>query len=133
MGRGSGTRTGRGGATPHTHHQGRDTAVIIVTRLNGAQFGVNPDLLQRVDSAPDTILTLIDGTKYIVRESMAEVIARVNEHRAQLLARAQEIQAAPTPTVELVRDTAAGGAPAPAEDDGDEPLADPVPLRPRSR
>ena len=107
--------------------------MIIVTRLNGAQFGVNPDLLQRVDSAPDTILTLIDGTKYIVRESMAEVIARVNEHRAQLLARAQDIQAAPTPTVELVRDTAAGGAPGPAEDDGDAPLADPVPLRPRSR
>jgi len=108
--------------------------VIIVTRLNGAQFGVNPDLLQRVDSAPDTILTLIDGTKYIVRESMAEVIARVNEHRAHLLARAQEIQAAPTPAVELVRDTAAGGAPQdPAEDDGDAPLADPVPLRPRSR
>lgn len=105
--------------------------MIIVTRLNGAQFGVNPDLLQRVDSAPDTILTLIDGTKYIVRESMAEVIARVNEHRAQLLARAQEIQAAPAPTVELVRDAANGG-PDPAEDDGDV-IADPVPLRPRSR
>jgi len=108
--------------------------VIIVTRLNGAQFGVNPDLLQRVDSAPDTILTLIDGTKYIVRESMAEVIARVNEHRAHLLARAQEIQAAPTPTVELVRDaTGDGGTQDPADDDGDAPLADPVPLRPRSR
>lgn len=108
--------------------------MIIVTRLNGAQFGVNPDLLQRVDSAPDTILTLIDGTKYIVRESMVEVIARVNEHRAQLLARAQEIQAAPPPTVELVRDrdddAAADGA---NDDEADETrLADPVPLRPRS-
>lgn len=119
--------------TPHTHHQGRDTAVIIVTRLNGAQFGVNPDLLQRVDSAPDTILTLIDGTKYIVRESMAEVIARVNEHRAQLLARAQEIQAAPTPAVELVRDASGAADDDGAGDDGDGPLADPVPLRPRSR
>ncbi|VTR77546.1 MULTISPECIES: flagellar FlbD family protein [Cellulomonas] len=106
--------------------------MIIVTRLNGAQFGVNPDLLQRVDSAPDTILTLIDGTKYIVRESMAEVIARVNEHRAHLLARAQEIQATPVPTVELVRD-AAPASDGSGEDDRDEPLADPVPLRPRSR
>ena len=109
--------------------------MIIVTRLNGAQFGVNPDLLQRVDSAPDTILTLIDGTKYIVRESMTEVIARVNEHRAHLLARAQEIQASPPPAVELVRDvdpqdprTAESGV-----DEADAPLADPVPLRPRSR
>lgn len=105
--------------------------MIIVTRLNGAQFGVNPDLLQRVDSAPDTILTLIDGTKYIVKESMVEVIARVNEHRAHLLARAQEIQAAPPPTVELVRDEPLAAT---ADDDADSvPLADPVPLRPRSR
>ncbi|HEY0240045.1 MAG TPA: flagellar FlbD family protein, partial [Friedmanniella sp.] len=105
----------------------------IVTRLNGAQFGVNPDLLQRVDSAPDTILTLIDGTKYIVRESMAEVIARVNEHRAHLLARAQEIQASPSPTVELVRDRDESQDDD-AEADADRaPLADPVPLRPRSR
>ncbi|RMI03641.1 flagellar FlbD family protein [Cellulomonas triticagri] len=103
--------------------------MIIVTRLNGAQFGVNPDLLQRVDSAPDTILTLIDGTKYIVRESMTEVIARVNEHRAHLLARAQEIQAAPHPAVELVRDTGPGDE----RSDDDAPLADTVPLRPRSR
>jgi flagellar protein FlbD len=107
--------------------------VIIVTRLNGAQFGVNPDLLQRVDSAPDTILTLIDGTKYIVRESMAEVIARVNEHRAQLLARAQEIQAAPAPTVELVRDPDDEGSHDHDGEDDHVPLADPVPLRPRSR
>ncbi|MBD3781070.1 MULTISPECIES: flagellar FlbD family protein [unclassified Cellulomonas] len=107
--------------------------MIIVTRLNGAQFGVNPDLLQRVDSAPDTILTLIDGTKYIVRESMAEVIARVNEHRAQLLARAQEIQAAPSPAVELVRDADEAPAGDDPGDEGDGPLADPVPLRPRSR
>lgn len=106
--------------------------MIVVTRLNGAQFGVNPDLLQRIDSAPDTILTLIDGTKYIVRESMAEVIARVNEHRAHLLARAQEIQADPTPAVELVRDTPEGDTDA-DDDDDRTPLADPVPLRPRSR
>jgi len=115
------------------HHQGRETLVIIVTRLNGAQFGVNPDLLQRVDSAPDTILTLIDGTKYIVREPMAEVIARINEHRAQLLARAQEIQASPTPTVELVRDALEAEEDGPVEDESDAPLAHPVPLRPRSR
>lgn len=115
------------------YHQGRDIAVIIVTRLNGAQFGVNPDLLQRVDSAPDTILTLIDGTKYIVREPMAEVISRINEHRAQLLARAQEIQASPPPTVELVRDAPEADDDNPADDEPDAPLAHPVQLRPRSR
>ena len=66
--------------------------MIIVTRLNGGLFGVNPDLVQRVESAPDTILTLIDGSKYIVEESMAEVISRITEHRALVLARAREIE-----------------------------------------
>lgn len=104
--------------------------MIVVTRLNGPQFGVNPDLLQRIDSAPDTILTLIDGTKYIVEESMNEVIELVNEHRSQLLARAHDIQLFAPPSVELVRDV-----PAPEADDEDDdaPLAPPVQLRPRIR
>ena len=66
--------------------------MIVVSRLNGGMFGVNPDLIQRVESAPDTILTLIDGTKLIVAESMDEVIARVNEHRARVLARSRDLQ-----------------------------------------
>ncbi|WP_307844021.1 flagellar FlbD family protein [Sanguibacter suaedae] len=63
-----------------------------MTRLNGPPFAVNPDLVQRIDSAPDTILTLVDGTKYIVQETMHEVIERINEHRSRMIARAQEIQ-----------------------------------------
>lgn len=69
-----------------------DVQVIVVTRLNGPPFAVNPDLVQRIDSAPDTILTLVDGTKYIVQESMAQVIELVNEHRSRMIARAQDIQ-----------------------------------------
>lgn len=76
--------------------------MIVVTRLNGPPFAVNPDLVQRIDSAPDTILTLVDGTKFIVQESMAEVITLVNDHRSQMIARAQQIQQAeltePPPT-----------------------------------
>ena len=104
--------------------------MIVVTRLNGPQFGVNPDLLQRIDSAPDTILTLIDGSKYIVEESMAEVIGLVNEHRSQLLARAHDIQLSAPPMVELVRNAAADGR---DDDDDASPLALPVRLHPRIR
>lgn len=100
-------------------------AVIVVTRLNGGQIGVNPDLVQRIDSAPDTILTLIDGTKYIVVESMDEVIDRINEHRASILARAREIQS--SPYMELVPDL-----PADPDEPAAAPLAPAVPIRPRS-
>ena len=66
--------------------------MIIVTRINGPVFSVNPDLLLRVDSTPDTILTFIDGTKLIVRESMDQVNYLIHTNRAQLLAAAQDIQ-----------------------------------------
>ena len=66
--------------------------MIVVTRITGQEFRINPDLLLRIDSTPDTILTFIDGTKLIVRESMPEVSDRINDNRALLLARAQDIQ-----------------------------------------
>ncbi len=95
--------------------------MIVVTRLNGGMFGVNPDLIQRVESAPDTILTLIDGTKLIVAESMDEVIARVNEHRARVLARSRDLQQLSTETVHALP------GPDPADDDDPDPAPDDQP------
>ena len=60
--------------------------MIVVTRLNGPKFAVNPDLLQRIESTPDTILSLIDGTKYIVSESLQDVTALVIDYRARVVA-----------------------------------------------
>lgn len=60
--------------------------MIVVTRLNGPQFAVNPDLLQRIEATPDTVLTLIDGTKYVIEESPDEVVRKVQEHRAEVIA-----------------------------------------------
>ena len=103
--------------------------MIVVPRLNGGMFGVNPDLIQRVDSTPDTILTLIDGTKLILAESMDEVIARINEYRARILARARELQS-------MAGEATGGIRPVPGpQDDPDDfdpdepPTAPPSPLR----
>ena len=96
--------------------------VIIVTRLNGSQFAINPDLLQRIDTTPDTILTLVDGTKFIVQEPMEQVIDLITTYRATLVARAQDLQqrlglyAAPD-----------------LADEGEVRLAPPVQLHPRTR
>ncbi|KGM09323.1 flagellar FlbD family protein [Cellulomonas bogoriensis] len=60
--------------------------MIVVTRLNGPQFAVNPDLLQRIEATPDSVLTLIDGTKYIVAESIEEVTALIVAYRARVIA-----------------------------------------------
>jgi flagellar protein FlbD len=60
--------------------------MIILTRLNGERFALNPDLLERVDSTPDTVLTLLGGTKYVVSETLEAVIDRVRQFRAGVIA-----------------------------------------------
>jgi len=50
--------------------------MIELTRLNGAQIVLNSDLIKTAESSPDTMLTLINGEKLIVRETCAEVSER---------------------------------------------------------
>ena len=65
--------------------------MIVLTRLNGQRFAVNPDLIERVESTPDTVMTLVDGTKYIVTEDIDAIADLVIEHRASVVARAIDI------------------------------------------
>jgi flagellar protein FlbD len=60
--------------------------MIELTRLNGSAMVVNSDLIKTAEASPDTMLTLINGEKLIVREAIGEVIERVLEYRARLLA-----------------------------------------------
>ena len=56
--------------------------MIWVTRLNGTEMVVNADLLESIESTPDTVLTLVDGKRYVISESAAEVVERVRRFRA---------------------------------------------------
>ena len=42
--------------------------MITVTRRNGPSFALNPDLIERIDTTPETVITLVDGAEYVVRE-----------------------------------------------------------------
>jgi flagellar protein FlbD len=50
--------------------------MIKVTRLNGEEFIVNAELIQFVESRPDTYITLTTADRLIVRESADEVVQR---------------------------------------------------------
>jgi flagellar protein FlbD len=69
--------------------------VILVTRLNGPVFALNPDLVERADCTPDTVITLVDGTKYVISESVPELVALIRDYRASVIAAAQRLEAAP--------------------------------------
>ena len=61
--------------------------MIQLTRLNNQALIVNSDLIKFVETAPDTVLTLVSGEKILVRESPEEVLARVVEFRRGVMAR----------------------------------------------
>lgn len=69
--------------------------MILVTRLNGAVFALNPDLIERADCTPDTVITLVDGTKYVIAESVPELMDSVRHYRASLIANASRMEAEP--------------------------------------
>jgi flagellar protein FlbD len=95
--------------------------VILVTRLNGPVFALNPDLVERADCTPDTVITLVDGTKYVIAESVPEFIELIRAYRASLIAHAQRIGTGPLPE------------PAPADHDADADDSNVVPLHRRDR
>lgn len=51
--------------------------MIKVTRLNGKEFVVNAELIQFLEETPDTVITLVNHEKFVVKEPMDEVIRRV--------------------------------------------------------
>ncbi len=71
--------------------------MIIVTRLNGSEIVVNADLIETVEATPDTIVTLVDGTRYLVEESPAELVERIKTYRAAVLRFSDDPVVAPSP------------------------------------
>ena len=56
--------------------------MIAVTCRNGEHFTVDPDLIERVETDPDTVIHLVDGTKYVVDVSFDHLLATIQDHRA---------------------------------------------------
>jgi flagellar protein FlbD len=63
-----------------------EDAMIKLTRLNGNPMMINSDLIKTAEASPDTMLTLINGEKLIVREELDQVMELVLRYRARLLA-----------------------------------------------
>jgi len=81
--------------------------MIRLTRVNHQPLAVNSDLIKFVEQTHDTVLTLINGDKVVVRESLEEVIRRTLEFRRSILV---DVSAAyPAPAASDVSCTTAVG------------------------
>jgi flagellar protein FlbD len=57
--------------------------LILLTHLNGKSLYVNPNLIEILESTPDTVITLTTGKKLIVRESPAVVVQKFTDFAAR--------------------------------------------------
>jgi len=59
--------------------------MIRLTRLNGQEVVVNADLIEFLETTPETIVSMTTGRKVVVKEKVAEVIRLVAEFRARIM------------------------------------------------
>lgn len=57
--------------------------MINVTKLNGSRLVINADLIEFIESTPDTLLSLTTGRKLMVKEDMETVVQRIVDYRHQ--------------------------------------------------
>ncbi len=55
--------------------------MIEVSRLNGSRLYLNAEMIESVEGTPDTVITLSNGHKYVVVESVEEVVKRVIDYK----------------------------------------------------
>ena len=58
--------------------------MIPLRRLNNQPIIVNCDLIESIESTPDTVITLTSGNKLIVRDTPDEIRRRVIEFKAAI-------------------------------------------------
>lgn len=59
--------------------------MIILRKLSGKEVVLNAELIEAIESTPDTVITLVTGNRYIVKDSPQEVIERVVEFKSRIM------------------------------------------------
>ena len=61
--------------------------MIILHRLTHPdhELYLNPDQILSLEATPDTVISLLNGTKYLVSETPEKVISLVRDWRASIL------------------------------------------------
>jgi flagellar protein FlbD len=60
--------------------------MIKLEKLNGALVVVNAELIESVEAAPDTVINLATGNRFLVKNPVDEVIAKVVEYKTKVYA-----------------------------------------------
>ena len=76
--------------------------MIAVTCRNGEHFTLDPDAIERVESGGDTTVILEDGTKFVIGQTVDELVRIVRDHRAAAVSARRLRLDGPVPAAGLV-------------------------------
>jgi flagellar protein FlbD len=66
--------------------------MISLTRFNsGERIALNPDLIERIEENPDTVVTMTNGNRHVIAESIDEITDKIRVFRASLLTLAMQM------------------------------------------
>lgn len=51
--------------------------MIEVHRLNGESFLLNSDMIETIDITPDTVVRLLNGHRYVVRDKIGDIYKKI--------------------------------------------------------
>ena len=61
-----------------------DAFVIQLTRLNKTEYYLNPDLIEMIETMPDTTITTLNGKKLVVLESIDQIVEKILTFRGRI-------------------------------------------------
>lgn len=73
----------------------RTDTMIKLHRLNGQEFVLNAELVETIDTVPDTVINLVTGNRFVVKEP-ADTVYRLMIEYKQSVARPAAGMVSPT-------------------------------------
>lgn len=58
--------------------------MIKLSRLNGKEFMLNAELIEQIESTPDTVITLSSGKTVMVKETVETVLKLVKRYKRSI-------------------------------------------------
>ncbi|MCZ8237688.1 MAG: flagellar FlbD family protein [Leptospiraceae bacterium] len=64
--------------------------MIVVHRLKGEEFVINANLIETIEANPDTVISLTTDRKFVVKESVPEVLKLIKNYHKEVIQKPME-------------------------------------------
>lgn len=58
--------------------------MIKLTGLNNKEIIINADNIEKLEAVPESLITLINGNKYLVHDDIEDIVNKVIEYKSKI-------------------------------------------------